>query len=323
MHPIMETFLREAERWEEVYLDSPSCFTVDVLSKAREDLDAYNFPLLRRFNCTAYEFCSEYPDGAVFQSIPFAQLDRYQEYVCSWHMDPERLWKIVSQLAQADTLRIAIPSASESVIKLPRLRSAFLAVDTYEATHLTMDQVLACFDMPQVEFLYLDIPRSSFIGVDVLCPVPKQFQNLKALRLCGSQQVSNGALTCILSHIGTLTDFGIELYYTNTDARHLLGLLRPKPNSILLPRLQALRITPPGEEGIVDELLGMLRERFGGVKGLEFSRLRLFSVYHPASRDALPDAILDELQSLKAQEGWDIRVDQRWHGDFWENEVFL
>jgi hypothetical protein len=153
----------------------------------------------------------------------------------------------------------------------------------------------------------------------------------------------------ILTEIESLTDFAVEL--RGIDAADVFALLTPtNSESVLVPRLRALRVHRVTEfervEGTVDALLAMLRQRFGGVKGVAFACLERFELSLQGQPSTLgPDAtlldilrlktpadgptnllerplvLLNRLESLKIQEGWDIRVDEDWWGEFWAAEM--
>ncbi|KAF7364877.1 hypothetical protein MVEN_00358100 [Mycena venus] len=82
-------------------------------------------------------------------------------------------------------------------------------------------------------------------------------------RLCGSLAFSNHALLDILTEIGALTDFAIEL--RDIDAAHLFTFLTLTNSKILVPHLQALRTTDfkPIAGEALDALFEMVCQRFG------------------------------------------------------------
>ncbi|KAJ7137870.1 hypothetical protein C8R44DRAFT_944305 [Mycena epipterygia] len=187
---------------------------------------------------------------------------------------------------------------SRPVITIPHLRLASLAVDG-----LTIEEILACFEFPLLEGLNLKLQKSH--PWNVLCPVPGQLKMLKILRLCGGLEISNMAFTCILTDIPTLTDFSVEL--RRIDAKHMFTLLTPNTELVLVLKLQALRAC-----------LAMLRARFGRIAGTEFALLRLFSLW---MWWGTPPPLSASLASLRVQEEWGIRVNERWRGDFWNEDM--
>ncbi|KAJ7633096.1 hypothetical protein FB45DRAFT_1027202 [Roridomyces roridus] len=318
MHPFLHALLAHSKRWEDVRIEAPPLLAIEVLSQG----DASDFPLLRRFSCSHhYDFDSDVvTEGPIFSPIPWAQLERYHEYDCSWYLADERQWEIIPQLTQVVDLRTCFSSVpeTEDLIELPHLRFASFAVD--RRADIEIEDVLECFDLPQLQGFSLLLTKRH--DSDLLCPtVPEPLKTLSVLRLCGSLEISNEALACILSSIPTLLDFAIELALSDTDALHLFTLLKPTSESALVPNLQTLRITPCSEkeENAVNELLAMLRVRFGG--GTGFSALREFIFYH-ASWRRVP-TIVDRLQSIKKQEGWDIQVVEEWQGYLWKESLAL
>ncbi|KAF8205568.1 hypothetical protein K438DRAFT_1964002 [Mycena galopus ATCC 62051] len=163
----------------------------------------------------------------------------------------------------------------------------------------------------------------------------------KILRLCGSRAaISNEDLLGILTEINTLADFAVDLRGVNVQ--YLFSLLSvaltTTASPVLVPRLRALQTTDfkPVKGALLNALLGMLRQRFVGVDGAEFTRLERFefflgvcpSVFNISSgewEDAAHDVsstTFDDLEALRTREGWDIRVHKEWLGDdFWREEM--
>ncbi|KAF8205569.1 hypothetical protein K438DRAFT_1964003 [Mycena galopus ATCC 62051] len=336
-----ETFLEQLEqhaaRWFDVYVESPNHYALWHLAHG----DPSECSLLRSFVCTYANLdCGAVPEGLIFHSIPWAQLQRYHEYRVEWS-DCARQWEIISQLKNVVDLRVSFCGEYEvqdrdegdtPVFEMPHLRFASLAIDG-DAEGLYMEGILDCFDFPAIQGLNLKLTDAG-----TLSPVPDQFKRLKILRLCGSlAAISNEDLLGILTEIDSLADFAVDL--RGVDVEYLFGLLSVSPtSSLLVPRLRVLRTTDFKfvKGALLDALLGMLRQRFAGVDEAEFTRLERFefflgacpSVFNISSgewEDAAHDVsstTFDDLEALRTREGWDIRVHKEWLGDdFWREEM--
>ncbi|KAJ7706923.1 hypothetical protein B0H17DRAFT_572757 [Mycena rosella] len=316
-HPFLECLLQHSARWETVYLEAPAHLAMRTLSEA----DIGEFPRLRSLDCSDCEFDSDAigDDDEILQPIPWSQLKRYHEYDCSWYPDCTRQWAIIEQLTSVVDFGGAFYGVSDSdfTIEMPNLRLASLAVD-WRADELTIEEVLNCFDFPHLEGLNLKLMTNH--PYDVLCPVPGELKALKILRLCGALAISNTSLKSILTEIATLTDFSVEM--RGIDATYLFTLLTPGADSasVLVPRLQALRLTEfTCEDGTLIAFLAMLQARFSGVAGVEFTLLRLFTLWMGPKNKAA--SVLDSLKTLKERQGWDIRLDQECTRDFWTEDM--
>ncbi|KAJ7772957.1 hypothetical protein DFH07DRAFT_148328 [Mycena maculata] len=323
-HPFLGCLFQHSMRWRDVCIESPALLAVESLSQGATS----EFPLLRSLVCADCEFDSDaVSEGAILEPMPWAQLQRYHEYECSWYPDDGRQWAILAQLANVVDLRASFYGTGEDeypdVIAMPHLRFAYFGVDR-RADDLGIEEVLERFDLPRLEGLSVKMGEDH--DPDVLCPVPGQFKTLKVLRLCGKVEISNEALTGILTEIPTLVDFAVELI--GVDADHFFALLTPRPDGVLVPQLQALRITPfARNDGTVDALFAMLRARFGGVEGVEITRLRMFALYirgvykSKPSPMFTPSEMLNRLRSMKAHDKWDIRVDENSQEEFWKEDM--
>ncbi|KAJ7474347.1 hypothetical protein FB451DRAFT_1248681 [Mycena latifolia] len=143
-----------------------------------------------------------------------------------------------------------------------------------------------------------------------------ELTGLKILRLCGALQISNALLTCILTEIPALADLSVEM--RDIDATHVIKLLTPGTESVLVPRLQALRLTEfMCEDETLTAFFTMLQARFRGISGAEFTLLRLFTLWGRKKNTTLSAS----LTTLKEREGWDIRIDEEYMGDFWKEDM--
>ncbi|KAJ6531563.1 hypothetical protein DFH09DRAFT_136733 [Mycena vulgaris] len=310
-HPLLECLLQHSARWETAHFESLEPPAVETLSKHNTG----EFPSLRSLDFSTCNFNSDVVEAEIFHSIPSAQLQRYHEYDCFWYPGPARQWAIIEQLTNVHDFRAKFQGVSDSVIELPHLRLASIAVE-YGSDALTIEEVLQCFDLPRLEGLNLHLRR--YHPEEVLCPMPGMLKALKILRLCGEVEISNESLTCILTEITTLTDFSMAL--PEFDAQHMFTLLTPKTDSVLVPKLQALRVLDSACDGeTLEVFLAMLQARFGGVAGAGFTPLRLFKLWLQKK----PSSILDNLKALKEHEGWDIRLDDNWtrSRDAWEESI--
>ncbi|KAJ7430239.1 hypothetical protein FB451DRAFT_1500804 [Mycena latifolia] len=245
-----------------------------------------------------------------------------------WILNNEHHPSIFLQLTNVVDLRAQFYRVSETkaVIRMPHLQSASLEIlDLHDSGYkLSIKVVLDCFDFLRLETLNLSLPR--FHARDVLYPMPAQLKTLRFLRLCGSVEISNAALTCIMTELTMLTGLAVELDGLNVE--HVFALLIPDARSVLLPSLQTLQLTnfPCHDGKSFAVLLTMLRARFGGVAGAEHTLLRLFELFlrrpfglamDERNAIAIPHSMLDSLKSLKTQKWWDIRVCEDCLGDFW------
>ncbi|KAJ6526300.1 hypothetical protein DFH09DRAFT_171034 [Mycena vulgaris] len=224
---------------------------------------------------------------------------------------------IVEQLTNVVDFRAAFygVSDSESVIEMPHLRLLPLP-STRRADQLTINEVLECFHLPRLEGLNLDLWM--FHPEEVLCPMPGMLKTLKILRLCGAVEISNESLTCILTELTMLTELSVAL--PEFDAQHMFTLLTPDAESVLVPKLQALRVVDFAcDAETLEVVLAILQARFGGVDGAEFTLLRPFTLWMPWNQQ--PPSILDSLKAVKERKGWDIRLHANWQGRLWEEEM--
>ncbi|KAJ6531565.1 hypothetical protein DFH09DRAFT_1370394 [Mycena vulgaris] len=314
-HPFLECLFQHSARWETVHFESLALLAVETLSG---EVDVGEFPKLRSLECSYCEFDSDaVGEDEILHPIPWPQLKRYHEYSCSWYPDCGRQWAIVQQLTNVVDFRAAFygVSDSESVIEMPHLRFASLAVDR-RADQLTINEVLECFDLPRLEGLNLDLWM--FHPEEVLCPMPGMLKTLKILRLCGAVEISNESLTCILTELTMLTELSVAL--PEFDAQHMFTLLTPGAETVLVPKLQAVRVVDFACDGeTLEVVLAMLQARFGGVDGAEFTLLRSFTLWMPWNQQ--PPSIFDSLKAVKERKGWDIRLHANWQGRLWEEEM--
>ncbi|KAJ7772961.1 hypothetical protein DFH07DRAFT_148405 [Mycena maculata] len=83
-------------------LSSRALLAVESLSQGA----ASEFPLLRSVICTSCRFNSDtVSEGAILGPLPWAQLQRYDDYECSWYPNDGRQWTILAQLANVVDLR--------------------------------------------------------------------------------------------------------------------------------------------------------------------------------------------------------------------------
>ncbi|KAJ7766667.1 hypothetical protein B0H16DRAFT_1522172 [Mycena metata] len=342
----LECLNKHCARWQNVVIDSPDHRALEVLYQA----DPSDYPKLRSLVCSSCDFDHEVERS--LGPIPWSQLQRYHEYECSWSPDSEHQWSIITQLTNVVDLQMEFygdcaafyssgdedsdggddesenggggsnNSDKEEVVELNSLQFASFAIHD-RADDLDITQILDRLQLPVVQGLNLKLmPNHS---PDLLSPMPAQLKGLKILRLCGSLVISNEALSCILTELEGLTDLAIELRgiraIAGLDAMHLFTLLTPSHNteSVVQPKLQALRITEfELVDGVVDTLLAMLRQRFT-VDVTDFTRLKRFELSSlKAGKIRYP--LLDTLESMQVQAGWDIRIYEE-RQDFWRTDM--
>ncbi|KAJ7029359.1 hypothetical protein C8F04DRAFT_1398445 [Mycena alexandri] len=342
----LECLNNHCARWRDVVIDSPDHRALEVLFQA----DPSDYPNLRSLVCSSCDFNHEAERS--LGPIPWSQLQRYHEYECMWSPDSEHQWSIITQLTNVVDLRVEFygdcaafyssdddsdgeddetkndgDSNKDDVVELNRLQFASFAVHQ-RAEDLDITQILDCLHLPAVQGLNLKfMPNHS---PDLLFPMPAQLKGLKILRLCGSLVISNEALSCILTELEGLADLAVEMRGVGAnvwgdpglDAMHLFTLLTPSRNTesvVLLPKLQALRITEfELVDGVVDTLLAMLRQRFA-VDGADFARLKRFE-FSSLKAQKRPSTLLDTLELMQVQEGWNIRIDEE-RQDFWRVDM--
>ncbi|KAJ7171934.1 hypothetical protein C8R46DRAFT_1084280 [Mycena filopes] len=340
----LECLNNHRARWQDVLIENPDHRALEVLHQAQPS----DYPNLRSLICSSCEFDSE--AERTLGPISWSQLWRYHEQYCSWFPDSQHQWSILTQLTNVVDLRVefyrddidssddddsdeeededetqnvvgVVESSTDGVAELPCLRFASLGVDR-RAVDLDITEILDSLHLPAIQGLNLNLRRNH--PPDLLTPMPDQLKGLKILRLCGSLMISNAALSCILTELEELTDFGVEMRDTNRylqdlpglDALHLFTNLTPDPSTLLLPKLQVFRITEFDLlDGVVDTLFTMLRARFrtdgARLKRFEFSRFK---------SGARPILLLDGLEAMRAQEGWDIRIDEA-RREFWAGDM--
>ncbi|KAF8205577.1 hypothetical protein K438DRAFT_1964009 [Mycena galopus ATCC 62051] len=317
--PFLQRLGRDSARWSQVVLESPNASALEYLAQTRPS----DYPSLRSLACSHCELPSSERTLAPF---PWSQVQRYHESEVSWCPDSKRQWSIVTQLTNVVDLRTAFDEPSHNLhpIHMPHLRFASLAVSQ-------LDDILSCFEFPGIQGLNLMFMRKS---PHSLQRVPAQLKNLRILRLCTSLGVviSKAELLCLLTELTNLTDFAVALSGRHGfDATYLFTLLTPG-RCLLVPKLRALRVASSEPiDGAVDTLLVMLRQRFGGLEGVEVARLELFElffglrplVFKPSSRACAPyrSATCNSLEWLKKHERWNICVVEKWQRDFWMEEM--
>ncbi|KAJ7355899.1 hypothetical protein DFH08DRAFT_510742 [Mycena albidolilacea] len=314
--PLLECLSGHSMRWKTVVIEGASQFTLDYLERSKPS-DYSSLRSLDFFHCQLDSFDTSLPP------FPWSQLSRYHEYDVSWYRDRDSVdqW---SQLTNVVDLRVAFDETfnGSRPIKMPRLRFASLAVSQ-------VDEMLSCFEFPGIQGLNLMFTTNQ--PPRTLRSVPAQLKGLRILRLSGDLGVAiaKTALLCLLAELTELTDFAMALRDNHgVDATYLFTLLTPG-HSLLVPRLQALRVVtsePVGET--IGTLLVMLRQRFGGVKGIgRLKRFEIFLGLRPIvfgkrlPKSYTPSAMSQSLDWLRVHEGWDIRVVEEWQGDFWSEEM--
>ncbi|KAJ7766680.1 hypothetical protein B0H16DRAFT_370146 [Mycena metata] len=330
----METLCQYSDRWETVFFHHLYEYAFECLFTAEPS----SYPKLRNLDCSSSDFNSDPSARRTLGPIPWAQLKRYHEYKCWWSPNSDYQWAVLKQLDNVVDLRVelSVPCVTPTV-KMPQLRFAYIHSDIDE---MDVKRILDSFEFPRIEGLSVKLLVTH--PSDLL--LPAQFKRLKILRLCGELVIPNTSLLLILTELTTLTDLAMEMCgdapsapaYRGIDTLYLFKLLTPGHGAHailpLVPQLQALRLTefnPHG--GAADTLITMLRQRFGESDRVRFARLRRFELWMrplswllylpPPTRPAALGAALEALQSLRVTEGWDIRVDEEWAGDFWKEEM--
>ncbi|KAJ7766664.1 hypothetical protein B0H16DRAFT_1882705 [Mycena metata] len=327
----METLYQYSDRWETVFFRHLCDYAFECLFPAEPS----SYPMLRNLDCSLTYFDSDPSARRTLGPIPWAQLKRYHEYACYWSPNGDYQWAVLKQLVNVVDLRmeLSVPYTT-STVKMPQLRFAYIYPD------IDINRILDSFEFPRIEGLSLKLLPAHPSNL----LLPTQFKRLKILRLCGEVVILNTSLLVILTELTTLTDLAVQIHGdyslsapSGIDALYLFKLLTPDHDaqSVLVPQLQALRLTGFNPRpGAVDALIAMLRRRFGGSNRVQFSRLRRFELWmrplnwfddHPQpptqTRPPALGAALETLQSLRVTEGWDIRVDEEWAGDFWKEEM--
>ncbi|KAJ6515111.1 hypothetical protein C8R47DRAFT_503756 [Mycena vitilis] len=344
--PFLECLGEHTARWQNVSLQSPNLYCLEYLAQGEPS----EYPLLRSLECSYANMNSDAVcEGPIFAPIPLAQLTRYREYECSWRPDCERQWEIIAQLRGVVDFRASFYGErdGDEAVEMPHLRFASLGVDSH-AEDLSIDEIIKCFAFPSIQGLNLKLMANH--SLDVLTHVPDQLKGLRILRICGELAISNASLSNILTELELLVDLAVEL--RGIDAAHVFTLVTPSTSpSILVPRLRALRVHRVTEfersAETVAALLTMLRQRFGGVQGKEFTPLKRFELsLHgegpselsdeptlmeilrlrrpadgPTTTAESPASMLEGLEAMRVKEGWDIRV-QEWLDEYWSAEMY-
>ncbi|KAJ7811622.1 hypothetical protein B0H14DRAFT_1469579 [Mycena olivaceomarginata] len=230
--PLLECLSGHSMRWQTVVIEGASQFTLDYLERSKPS-DYSSLRSLDFFHCQLDSFDTSLPP------FPWSHLSRYHEYDVSWYRGRDSVdqWSIVTQLTNVVDLRAAFDETfnGSRPIKMPRLRFASLAVSQ-------VDEMLSCFEFPGIQGLNLMLTTNQ--PPRTLRSVPVQLKGLRILRLSGDLGVTiaKTALLCLLAELTELTDFAMALRGTHgVDATYLFTLLTPG-RSLLVPRLQALRV---------------------------------------------------------------------------------
>ncbi|KAJ7484712.1 hypothetical protein FB451DRAFT_1393234 [Mycena latifolia] len=136
-----------------------------------------------------------------------------------WILDNGYHSSIFAQVTNVVDLRAQFyrVSKAKDVIRMPHLQSSSLEIlDLHDSGYkLSIEEVLDCFDFPRLEALNLSLLRVHV--QDLLYPMPAQLRTLRFLRLCGSVEISNAALTCIMTEL-TMPTFGLTSELVDTAA---------------------------------------------------------------------------------------------------------